>query len=105
VDEDDYGGFGLDLGVDDEGLDGAVAVFDGNVLVMAGRGFEAGLGPVLCLQTGSGEGKEKESEEVLNWSAHGRSVVCGGSLDKAAEVKFWSGLRVGNFRIDRHWTG
>src|ERR1700722_3383053 len=59
VDEDDYGGFGLDLGVDDEGLDGAVAVFDGNVLVMAGRGFEAGLGPVLCLQTGSGEGKEK----------------------------------------------
>jgi hypothetical protein len=54
-------------------------VFDGNVLVMAGRGFEAGLGPVLCLQTGSGEGeKQSGGEEVQDWLAHGRSLVCGG---------------------------
>jgi hypothetical protein len=54
-------------------------VFDGNVLVMAGRGFEAGLGPVLRMETGSGEGeKQSGGEEVQDWLAHGRSLVCGG---------------------------
>ena len=60
VDEDDDGGFGFDLGVDDEGLDGAVAVLEGDVLMMAGRGFEAGLGPVLRMD-GSGRERKKRS--------------------------------------------
>ncbi len=50
MDEDDDGGFGLDFRVDDEGLDGAAVVLEGDVLVVAGRGFEAGFGPVLSLQ-------------------------------------------------------
>ena len=51
----------LDLGIDDEGLKGAAAVVEGDVFVVAWRGFEAGLGPVLRVQ-GSG-GKRKEQEE------------------------------------------
>jgi hypothetical protein len=61
--EDDHGSFGFDLGVDHEGLDGAIAVLEGNVFVMAGRGFEAGLGPVLGLGGGGGEGEEKSGGE------------------------------------------
>ena len=57
MDEDDDGGFGFDLGVDDEGLDGAVAVLEGNVLVVAGRGVETGFGPVLRVEGSGGEGK------------------------------------------------
>ena len=67
VDEDDDGGFGLDLGVDDEGLDGAVAVLEGDVLVVAGRGVEAGLGPVLRVQGSGGERKEQGDGEELEW--------------------------------------
>jgi hypothetical protein len=77
MDEDDDGGFGFDFGINDEGLNGAVAVLEVDVLVVAGRGVEAGLGPVLRMEGGCGEGKEQEeSEEVQDWSAHGRSVVC-----------------------------
>ena len=36
VDEDDYGCFPFDFGVDDEGLNGAVAVLERNVFVVAG---------------------------------------------------------------------
>ncbi len=81
VDEDDDGGLLLDFGVDDEGLDGAVAVFDGDIFAMAGRGFEAGLGPVLCT---SGEREEQEdgAEEVEGCAAHGRSLVCEEFWDK-----------------------
>ena len=57
VDEDDDGGFGFDLGVDDEGLDGAIAMFEGDVFVVAGRGVEAGFGPVLRMEGCGGDGE------------------------------------------------
>ena len=47
VDEDDDGGLLADLGIDDEGLHGAVAVLEGDVLAVARRLFEGGFGPVL----------------------------------------------------------
>src|SRR5207244_12766043 len=47
VDEDDDGGFGFDLGVDDEGLVGAAAVREGDVVVVAGRGVAEGVGAVV----------------------------------------------------------
>ncbi len=50
VDEDDDGGFGFDLGIDDEGLNGAVAVFERDVLVVARGGVEARFGPVLRMK-------------------------------------------------------
>ncbi len=74
VDEDDDGDFVFDLGIDDEGLDGAVAVLDGDVLAVARRGFEAGFGPVLGV---GGERKKQEDggEEAEGCAAHGRSLV------------------------------
>jgi len=66
VDEDDDGDLLLGLGVDDEGLDGAVAVLDGDVLAMAGRGFEAGFGPVLCV---GGEGEEQKEQKLYLFDA------------------------------------
>jgi len=74
VDEDDDGGFGFDFGIDDEGLDGAVAVLQGDVLVVARRGVEAGLGPVLRLDGSGGEGKKQgggESEGARHGYRHG----------------------------------
>ena len=74
VDEDDDGGFGFDLGIDDEGLDGAVAVLEGDVLVVAGRCVEAGLGPILRLDGSGGEGKKQgggESEGARHGFRHG----------------------------------
>ena len=65
MDEDHDGGFGLDFGIDDEGLNGAVAVLEGDVLVVARRGFEAGLGPVLRLQGGGSEREEKSGGKEL----------------------------------------
>ena len=62
VDEDDNGGFGFDFGIDDEGLDGAVTVLEGDVLVVARRGVEAGLGPILRMDGSSGEGKKQGGE-------------------------------------------
>jgi len=73
MDKNDDGCLLLDLGVDDEGLDGAVAVFDRGVFVVAGRGFEAGLCPVLCV--GDEREEQEEGEEFQGRSAHGRSVV------------------------------
>jgi len=58
VDEDDDGSLGLDFGVDHEGLNGTIAVFERDVFVMAGRCFEPGLGPVLRLRGGGGEGEK-----------------------------------------------
>ena len=49
VDENDDGSFVLDLGIDDEGLQAAVAVLESDVLVMSRRSIEPGLGPVLSL--------------------------------------------------------
>jgi len=74
VDEYDDGDFAFDLRIDDEGLDGAVAVLDGDVLAVARRGFEACFGPVLSV---GGEGKEQEDcgEEAEGCAAHGRSLV------------------------------
>ena len=60
VNEDDDGGFGFDFGIDDEGLDGAIAVLEGDVLVMAGRCVEAGFGPVLRLDGSGGERKKQQ---------------------------------------------
>lgn len=65
MDEDDDGNFALYLGIDDKGLDGAVAVLDGNVLAVAGRGIEASLGPVLCV------GGEREEQEECGEGAEG----------------------------------
>ena len=47
VNENDHRGFRFDLGVDHEGLDGTIAVLKRNVLMVAGRCFEAGFRPVL----------------------------------------------------------
>jgi hypothetical protein len=47
MDEDDDRDLLADLGVDDEGLHRAVAVFDGYVLAVAWRGVEPGLCPFL----------------------------------------------------------
>jgi hypothetical protein len=66
VDEDDDGGFGFDLRIDDEGLDGAVAVLEIDVLVVAGRGVEAGLGPVLRVEGSDGQGEEQSGGEELD---------------------------------------
>ena len=58
MDEDDDGGLGFDFGIDDEGLDSAIAVFEGDVFVMTRRGIEAGFGPVLRL-----DGRDREREK------------------------------------------
>jgi hypothetical protein len=71
VDEDDDGGFGFDLGVDDEGLDGAVAVLEVDVLVVAGRGVEAGLGPVLRVEGSGGERQEQSGGEEFEGAGRG----------------------------------
>ena len=63
VDEDDDRGFGLDLGIDDEGLNGTVTVLEGYVLVMAGGGVETSFGPVLRVEWGCGEGEEQSDGE------------------------------------------
>ena len=63
VNEDDRGGFGFDLGIDDESLDGAAAVLEVNVLMVTGRGVEAGFCPVLRVKGGGGERKEKQGGE------------------------------------------
>ena len=52
VDENDDRRFGFDFGVDDEGLDGAISVLEGHVLVMAGGCIEACFCPVLRLVRG-----------------------------------------------------
>jgi len=71
VDKDDDGGFGFDLGIDDEGFDGAVAVLEGDVLVVAGRGVQTGFGPVLRVEGSGGEGEEKGGGEELEGGGHG----------------------------------
>ena len=63
MDKDHDGGFALDFGVDDEGLNGAVAVVEGNVFAVARRGFEAGFGPVLRLDGYGGERKKQNAGE------------------------------------------
>ena len=65
VDEDDDGGLGFDFGVDDEGLDGAVAMLEGDVFVVARRGVEAGFGPVLRVKGRGRERKEQEESEMV----------------------------------------
>jgi hypothetical protein len=71
VDEDDDGSFGFDLGVDDEGLDGAVAVLEVDVFVVAGGGVEASFGPVLCVEGGSGEWEEQSGGEEFEGARQG----------------------------------
>jgi len=98
VDEDDDRGFGFDLGVDDEGLDGAVAVLEGDVLVMARRGVKAGFGPVLRLQRRGGEGKDQSGGEELERVAHGYRHGEESSTKRAARTR-WRG----RFLPRRRW--
>ncbi len=80
VNEDDHRSFRFDLGIDDEGLDGAIAVLESHVLVMAGRCIEAGFRPVLRVD-GSGRQRKKHScgGELKGIAAYanfmGRSLV------------------------------
>ena len=82
VDEDDDGRFGFDLGIDDEGLDGAVAVLERDVLVVAGRGVEAGLGPVLRLDGAAARGRSRAAARVR---ARGKVFVMGRSLVRSVQ--------------------
>src|ERR1700722_5818192 len=50
MNEDDDRSLVFDLRVDDKSLNGAVAVLKRDIFMVAGRGFEAGLCPVLCLR-------------------------------------------------------
>ena len=72
MDEDDDRCFGFDLGIDDECLDGAITMLEGDVFVVAGRGVEAGFGPVLSLSGGDGEGEEQSCGEKLKRARHGK---------------------------------
>src|SRR5215469_4671386 len=63
VNQDDDGYLALYLGVDDERLDHAVIVLEGDVFAVARRGFETSLGPVLRLR---GEGREHGRQETEN---------------------------------------
>ena len=60
VDHEDDGGLLADLGIDDEGLHGAVAVAEGDVLAMARRLLQRRLGPILRKERASGEGEEND---------------------------------------------
>ena len=72
MDQDDDGGFLLDFGVDDEGLERAVAVSEGDVLVVSRGGIEAGFGPVLRVGRGGEQrGEEGRGEEVQAGVAEG----------------------------------
>ena len=73
MNEDDDGSFGFDFGVYDESLDGAVTVLERDVFMMARGGFEAGFGPVLCVDCGGGEGKEKSCGNESNGARHRES--------------------------------
>ena len=81
VDQEDDGRLLADLGIDDEGLHGAVAVADGDVLAVAGRFLQCRLGPVLRDQRASGEGKEDDEGEMeQNGAAHGVSLALRSAL-------------------------
>ena len=73
MDENDDGSFGFDFGIDDEGLNGATAVLEVDVLMVAGRGVEAGFGPVLRVNGGGGERQEKGGGEEFEGA--GRSSL------------------------------
>jgi hypothetical protein len=70
VDENNDGGLGFDLGIDDEGLHDAVAVLEGDVLVVAGRGVEACFSPVLRMDGSGGERKEQSDGEKFEGAWH-----------------------------------
>ena len=59
MNEDDDGSLGADLWVDDEGLEVAAADMERDVLAMARRGFEAGLGPILRVDGKDGQGEQQ----------------------------------------------
>ena len=81
VDHEDDRGLLADLGIDDEGLHGAIAVVDGDVLAVARRLFQRRLGPVLRDQRRSGEGEEQdEGEREQDGAAHGVSLAEGDRL-------------------------
>ena len=71
VNEDNHRSFRFDLGVDHERLDGAVAVLERNILVMAGRGFEASPGPVLRVHGRGRERKKQSSDGKSDGMRHG----------------------------------
>jgi len=65
-----------DLGIDDEGLHGPVAVLDGDVLAVARRLLQRRFGPVLRDERGGGEGDEQdEGEREQDEAAHGVSLA------------------------------
>ena len=70
MNENDDGGFGLDFGIDDEGLDRAIAMLERNIFMVARRGFEAGFCPVLRLDRSGSKGKEKSSGEEFESARH-----------------------------------
>ena len=70
VNEDDHGGFGFNLGVDHEGLNGTIAVLERHVLVVARRCFQAGFRPVLRMD-GSGRERKKHSSGTASLRARG----------------------------------
>ena len=81
VDHEDDGGLLADLGIDDEGLHGAVAVADGDVLAVARRFLQRRFGPVLREQRGGGEGEENDEGEMeQNGAAHGVSLALSSAL-------------------------
>jgi hypothetical protein len=88
MDEEDDGGFGLDFGVDDEGLDGAAAVLEVDVLGVAGRGVKAGLGPVLGVEGSGREGKEQSSGEEVEGAGRRCRHVEESSTSRAAATRW-----------------
>lgn len=84
MDQNDYRSFGLDLGIDDEGLDRSVTVLERDIFVMSRGHFKACFGPVLGDQwTGRKENKCEEFEEGY---AHGRSVISEPFTHKSMKV-------------------
>ena len=59
MNENNDGGFAADLGINDEGLDGAVVVLELDIFVVARRGLEPRPGPILC-RGGNGGARNEE---------------------------------------------
>jgi hypothetical protein len=72
----------LDFGIDDESLKGAAAVVQGNVFVVARRGFEARLCPLLRLNEHSEKSKKDDASEEPEGKGkslhHGENSTCTG---------------------------
>ena len=79
VDHDDDGRLLADLGIDDEGLHGAVAVLEGDVLAVAWRLLERALAQSCAGERSSSEGKEWRGRGE-SCAAHGVSLALGSAL-------------------------